>query len=95
MLENEAKGSYGSYSKIGRPLAERIHFLLTKEQIFSEKSPHKKHINDYFKNESPLKNKENDIDIFSENINTKNSKISKDKSLSIDASSPHDTIPTT
>ena len=95
MLENEAKGSYGSYSKIGRPLAERIHFLLTKEQIFSEKSPHKKHINDYFKNESPLKNKENDIDIFSENINTKNSKISKDKSLSIDASNPHDTIPTT
>ena len=87
MIENEAKGCYGSYSKLGRPFAERIHYLLNKEEILSGKFSRKKHNNDFNKSESSPKNKENDIDIFAENANEK---IQKDKYISLDSSIHHD-----
>ena len=37
MLENEAKGWYGNYSKIGRNIVERFQLLLRKDEIISGK----------------------------------------------------------
>ena len=92
MEENETKGWYGSYSIVGRPLAERIHYLLNKDDIISGRLAHKKNNNDQNKSGSSMKNKDNNIDIFAENINEKTStKNTKDKNMSIDISVCHDT----
>ena len=77
MLENETKGWHGSYSVIGRNIVERFQLLLRKDEILSDKLK-KVVVKDFFsttekedkKPEKNKKNKNKEIDIFSESYDT-------------------------
>ena len=74
MFENEAKGWYGSYSRIGKGYAERFYIISHKDEIFSRENK-KIRIKDFF-NPDEIKQKpdlEENLDVFKVyTSNTKN-----------------------
>jgi hypothetical protein len=90
MLENEAKGWYGSYSIIGRSIVERFQILLKKDEILSNKIK-KIAVRNFFTDEENLttektsnnkkgkKCKKLEIDIFSETFDKKKKEKTKKK----------------
>ena len=90
MLENEAKGWYGSYSLIGRSMVERFQILLKKDEILSNKIK-KIALRDFFADDDYLlaeknnnnkkgkKHKKIEIDIFSESFDKKKKEKTKKK----------------
>lgn len=79
MFENETKGWYGSYSRVGKGFAERFYIISHKEEIFSRENK-KIRIKDFY-NPDEIKQKsslEENLDVFK--LYT-SSKIKKDKIL--------------
>ena len=79
MFENETKGWYGSYSRVGKGFAERFYIISHKEEIFSRENK-KIRIKDFY-NPDEIKQKaslEENLDVFK--LYT-SSKIKKDKLL--------------
>lgn len=79
MFENETKGWYGSYSRVGKGFAERFYIISHKEEIFSRENKKIK-IKDFY-NPDEIKQKsslEENLDVFK--LYTSN-KIKKDKIL--------------
>jgi len=79
MYENETKGWYGSYSRVGKGFAERFYIISHKEEIFSRENK-KIRIKDFY-NPDEIKQKsslEENLDVFK--LYT-SSKIKKDKIL--------------
>ena len=65
MFENEAKGWYGSYSRVGKVYAERFYIISHKEEIFNRENK-KIRIKDFF-NPDEIKQKsslEENLDVF-------------------------------
>lgn len=79
MFENETKGWYGSYSRVGKGFAERFYIISHKEEIFSRENK-KIRIKDFY-NPDEIKQKsslEESLDVFK--LYT-SSRIKKDKIL--------------
>ena len=82
MFENEAKGWYGSYSRIGKGYAERFYIISHKEEIFSRENK-KIRIKDFF-NPDEIKQKtslEETLDVFKVYTSNKKNKAKILKSL--------------
>ena len=82
MLENEAKGWYGSYSRIGKGYAERFYIISHKDEIFSRENK-KIRIKDFF-NPDEIKQKpdlEETLDVYKLYTSNKKNKVKILKSL--------------
>ena len=75
MFENEAKGWYGSYSRVGKGYAERFYIISHKDEIFSRENK-KMRIKDFF-NPDEIKQKsslEETLDVYKVYTNNKKNK---------------------
>ena len=82
MFENEAKGWYGSYSRVGKGYAERFYIISHKDEIFSRENK-KIRIKDFF-NPDEIKQKsglEENLDVFKKYTSNTKNKIKYLKSL--------------
>ena len=82
MFENEAKGWYGSYSRVGKGYAERFYIISHKDEIFSRENK-KIRIKDFF-NPDEIKQKasvEETLDVFKIYTSNKKNKVKILKSL--------------